>query len=60
MGWVDAPVSGGVKGAEEGTLTIMAGGEAADVERVRDAVSQLSARFTLMGPSGASPGNETL
>ena len=53
MGWVDAPVSGGVKGAEEGTLAIMAGGEAADVERVRDAVGQFSARFTLMGPSGA-------
>ena len=37
MGWVDAHVSGGVKGAEEGTLAIMAGGEATDVERVRDA-----------------------
>ena len=53
MGWVDAPVSGGVKGAEEGTLAIMAGGEANDVERVRDAVGEFSARFTLMGPSGA-------
>ena len=53
MGWVDAPVSGGVKGAEEGTLAIMAGGEASDVERVRDAVGKFSARFTLMGPSGA-------
>ena len=53
MGWVDAPVSGGVKGAEEGTLAIMAGGEATDVERVRDAVGELSARFTRMGPSGA-------
>jgi len=53
MGWVDAPVSGGVKGAEEGTLAIMAGGEAEDVERVREAVGQFSARFTHMGPSGA-------
>jgi len=53
MGWVDAPVSGGVKGAEEGTLAIMAGGEAKDVEKVRDAVSTFSARFTHMGPSGA-------
>ncbi len=33
MGWIDAPVSGGTKGAEEATLAIMAGGEAADVER---------------------------
>jgi 3-hydroxyisobutyrate dehydrogenase len=31
---VDAPVSGGVKGAVEGTLTIMAGGESADVDAV--------------------------
>ncbi len=53
MGWVDAPVSGGVKGAEEGTLAIMAGGKAADVDRVRKAVGQFSARFTHMGSSGA-------
>lgn len=53
MGWIDAPVSGGVKGAEEGTLAIMAGGEAADVERVRDVVRHFAARFTHMGPSGA-------
>src|SRR5579864_2997327 len=35
MGWIDAPVSGGSKGAEEGTLAVMAGGDAADIERVR-------------------------
>ena len=34
MGWIDAPVSGGSKGAEEGTLAVMAGGDAADIERV--------------------------
>ena len=53
MGWVDAPVSGGVKGAEEGTLAIMAGGTAEDVERVRDPVGTFSAPFTHMGSSGA-------
>lgn len=53
MGWVDAPVSGGVSGAEQGTLAIMAGGDAADVERVRPIVAHLSQRFTHMGPSGA-------
>lgn len=31
-GWIDAPVSGGTKGAEEGTLAIMAGGAADDIE----------------------------
>lgn len=53
MGWVDAPVSGGVPGAEKGTLAIMAGGEQADFDAVKDVVAHLSARFTLMGPSGA-------
>lgn len=53
MGWVDAPVSGGVPGAEQGTLAIMAGGEEADFGRVKDVVAHLSSRFTLMGPSGA-------
>lgn len=53
MGWVDAPVSGGVPGAEKGTLAIMAGGEPADFDAVKDVVANLSSRFTLMGPSGA-------
>ncbi len=53
MGWIDAPVSGGVPGAEKGTLAIMAGGEPADFEAVKDVVAHLSARFTLMGPSGS-------
>lgn len=52
-GWVDAPVSGGVPGAAAGSLAIMAGGEAADVERVRPVVMNLCQRFTHMGPSGA-------
>lgn len=41
-GWIDAPVSGGTKGAEEGTLAIMAGGEAADIERVRPYVLSMA------------------
>jgi 3-hydroxyisobutyrate dehydrogenase len=52
-GWIDAPVSGGTKGAEEGTLAIMAGGEAADIERVRPYVLSMARRFTHMGPTGA-------
>lgn len=53
MGWVDAPVSGGVPGAEAGTLAIMAGGEAKDVEIVRPVVMAMCQRFTHMGDSGA-------
>lgn len=52
-GWIDAPVSGGTKGAEEGTLAIMAGGEAGDIERVRPYVLAMARRFTHMGPVGA-------
>jgi 3-hydroxyisobutyrate dehydrogenase len=53
MGLVDAPVSGGVPGAEQGTLAIMAGGRAEHIERVRPVVMHLAARFTRMGDSGA-------
>jgi 3-hydroxyisobutyrate dehydrogenase-like beta-hydroxyacid dehydrogenase len=53
MGWVDAPVSGGTMGAEEGTLAVMAGGDAADVERVRPYVLAMARRLTHMGPTGA-------
>lgn len=53
MGWIDAPVSGGSKGAEEGTLAVMAGGEAADIERVKPYVLAMARRLTHMGPVGA-------
>jgi 3-hydroxyisobutyrate dehydrogenase len=53
MAWIDAPVSGGTKGAEEGTLAVMAGGEAADIERVRPYVLAMARRLTHMGPTGA-------
>jgi 3-hydroxyisobutyrate dehydrogenase len=53
MGWIDAPVSGGTKGAEEGTLAVMAGGDAADIERMRPYVLAMARRLTHMGPTGA-------
>ncbi|WP_375056507.1 NAD(P)-dependent oxidoreductase [Zobellella sp. DQSA1] len=53
MGWVDSPVSGGVAGAEAGTLAIMCGGEAADIARIRPVLAPLSQRVTHMGPIGA-------
>lgn len=51
--WVDAPVSGGVGGAENGKLIVMAGGETAAVERLRPIAAHLSQRLTHMGPSGS-------
>jgi 3-hydroxyisobutyrate dehydrogenase len=53
MNWIDAPVSGGTKGAEEATLAVMAGGEAADIERVRPYVLAMARRLTHMGRIGA-------
>lgn len=53
MRWVDAPVSGGVAGAESGALVVMAGGEAADVDRLRPLLAPLAQRLTHMGPVGA-------
>lgn len=53
MRWVDAPVSGGTPGAEAGTLAIMAGGRAEDVERVRPVLMHLGQRLTHMGEVGA-------
>jgi len=50
---IDAPVSGGVPGAEKGTLAIMAGGKAEDIERARPIVMHLAQRFTRMGDAGA-------
>lgn len=53
MRWVDAPVSGGTPGAEAGTLAIMAGGRAEDIERVRPILAHLGQRLTRMGDVGA-------
>jgi 3-hydroxyisobutyrate dehydrogenase-like beta-hydroxyacid dehydrogenase len=53
MRWIDAPVSGGTKGAAEGSLAVMAGGDAADVARVTPYVLAMARGFTHMGPTGA-------
>jgi 3-hydroxyisobutyrate dehydrogenase-like beta-hydroxyacid dehydrogenase len=52
-GWIDAPVSGGPPASGSGTLTVMAGGEASEIERARPFFADVSGRFTHMGPSGA-------
>lgn len=53
IGFIDAPVSGGTKGAEDGTLAVMAGGDIAEIERARPYVLAMARRFTHMGPVGA-------
>lgn len=53
VGWIDAPVSGGPPASGSGTLTVMAGGEAAEIERAKPFFADVAGRFTHMGPSGA-------
>ncbi|HET7456008.1 MAG TPA: NAD(P)-dependent oxidoreductase [Gemmatimonadaceae bacterium] len=53
IGFVDAPVSGGVIGAEQAKLTVMCGGDAATVERARPALSAFGAKIVHCGPVGA-------
>lgn len=50
---LDAPVSGGSEGAEQGTLSIMVGGEAAVLERVRPVLELLGKTITHVGGAGA-------
>ncbi|MBU1366168.1 MAG: NAD(P)-dependent oxidoreductase [Gammaproteobacteria bacterium] len=51
--FIDAPVSGGEQGAIDATLAIMAGGEAAVLERVRPLLECLGQRIVHIGPNGA-------
>ncbi|MFT7610429.1 MAG: 3-hydroxyisobutyrate dehydrogenase [Candidatus Aldehydirespiratoraceae bacterium] len=51
--FLDAPVSGGVDGARNGSLTVMTGGQAAAFERMEPTMAAYAGRVTLMGESGA-------
>lgn len=50
---LDAPVSGGTIGAEKGTLTVMAGGEAQVLEECRNVLEAMAVNIYLVGPLGA-------
>jgi 3-hydroxyisobutyrate dehydrogenase len=52
-GFLDAPVSGGQAGAENGTLTVMVGGEAEDFSKAEPVIAAYARTVTLIGPSGA-------
>ena len=51
--FIDAPVSGGQAGAQNGLLTVMCGGEQAPFDAVKPAAMAFSRAFTLLGGSGA-------
>lgn len=52
VGFVDAPVSGGQAGAENGRLSVMCGGDAADVARAELAIDCYALRVVHVGPAG--------
>lgn len=51
--WIDAPVSGGVPGAQEGKLVVFCGGEAGDVVRAQPLFDVLARRTTHLGAVGS-------
>lgn len=51
-GFLDAPVSGGVEGAQQGALAIMVGGDSATLERARPTLELIGKRIAHMGPVG--------
>ena len=53
FGFIDAPVSGGQAGAENGALTVMCGGEQAVYDRVEGVIAAFAKSCKLMGPTGA-------
>ncbi|HZX80456.1 MAG TPA: NAD(P)-dependent oxidoreductase [Lysobacter sp.] len=53
IGFIDAPVSGGVEGARNGKLSVMAGGDEAVLEKVRPILECYAARISHMGGTGA-------
>jgi 3-hydroxyisobutyrate dehydrogenase len=53
FGFVDAPVSGGQAGAENGVLTVMCGGDEADYAKAEPVIASFARMCRLLGPSGA-------
>ena len=51
--WLDAPVTGGTEGARLGTLSVLVGGDAAVLERVRPVLQVVGRTITHLGPCGA-------
>jgi len=52
-GALDAPVSGGLSGAENGTLTVMVGGDEEDFDQAQPVIEAYARTVNLIGPSGA-------
>src|SRR3546814_18411491 len=53
IGFIDAPVSGGQAGAENGVLTVMCGGDTAVFDRAEPVIDCYARAVTLLGPVGS-------
>ncbi len=53
FGFLDAPVSGGQAGAENGALTVMVGGDKKDFDKAKNIIDCYSKKVQLLGPSGS-------
>ncbi|WP_461519285.1 NAD(P)-dependent oxidoreductase [Porticoccus sp.] len=53
IGYLDAPVSGGQQGAENGLLTVMVGGDTGDFKRAEPVIASYARQVTLLGPPGS-------
>ncbi|MGV2980961.1 NAD(P)-dependent oxidoreductase [Camelimonas sp. ID_303_24] len=53
LGFIDAPVSGGQAGAENGALTVMCGGDAGQYAKAEPVIASFARACRLMGPAGA-------
>ena len=53
VSFLDAPVSGGIEGARNGTLAMMIGGDAAVLEKISPVLDAIAGRIAHMGPVGA-------
>jgi len=53
FGFLDAPVSGGQAGAENGALTVMVGGDKSDFDKAEKIIACYSKKVKLLGPSGS-------
>ena len=53
VGFLDAPVSGGQAGAENGALTVMVGGDKIDFDKAKPVIDCYSKKVKLLGPSGS-------
>jgi 3-hydroxyisobutyrate dehydrogenase len=60
VAFLDAPVSGGVEGAVEGTLSVMVGGDKAVLDRISYVLEAMSSRIVYMGGSGAGQGTKAV